>query len=57
MATFKRFEDIEAWRRAREVTKQIYKITKSGLFARDYGLKDQIRDASVSMMSNIAEGY
>lgn len=57
MATFKRFEDIEAWQRARELTRKIYKITKAGPFARDFGLKDQIRDASVSMMSNIAEGF
>ncbi|HXD31749.1 MAG TPA: four helix bundle protein [Pyrinomonadaceae bacterium] len=57
MATFKRFEDIDAWQSARALTRKIYKITREGPFARDFGLKDQIRDASVSMMSNIAEGF
>ena len=57
MATFKKFEEIEAWRKARELTKRIYKISRTTSFARDFGLKDQIRRASVSSMSNIAEGY
>lgn len=57
MATFQKFEQIEAWQRARELTRKVYKITKEGGFARDFGLKDQIRDASVSMMSNITEGF
>lgn len=57
MATFKRFEDIKAWQKAREVTRQVYKVSKLGEFARDYGLRDQIQRASVSIMSNIAEGH
>ena len=57
MATFQKFEQIEAWQRARELTRKVYKITREGAFARDFGLRDQIRDASVSMMSNIAEGF
>ncbi|MFN0110966.1 MAG: four helix bundle protein [Blastocatellia bacterium] len=57
MPTFRRFEDIEAWKKAREVTVQIYTLTKSGDFAKDYGLRDQIRRASVSIMANIAEGF
>ena len=57
MATFKKFEEIEAWRKARDLTKRIYKISRTTAFARDFGLKDQIRRASVSIMSNIAEGY
>lgn len=57
MATFQTFEDIEAWQRSRELTKSIYKITSQGTFARDFGLRDQIRKASVSIMSNIAEGF
>jgi four helix bundle protein len=57
MSTIKRFEDIEAWQRAREIAKNIYRITSSGEFSRDYGLKDQIRRSSVSIMSNIAEGF
>ena len=52
-----RFEDIEAWKKARELVKSIYQVTREGDFAKDYGLKDQIRRASVSIMSNIAEGY
>jgi four helix bundle protein len=57
MATFNRFEDIDAWQRSRELTNKIYKISSKGDFARDFGLKDQIRRASVSIMSNIAEGF
>jgi four helix bundle protein len=57
MATFKNFEEIECWKKARELTRRIYEITNRPAFARDFGLKDQIRRASVSVMSNIAEGY
>ena len=57
MATFKTFEDIDAWQRSRELTNLIYKVTAEGAFSKDYGLKDQIRRASVSIMSNIAEGF
>ncbi|MBE0432310.1 four helix bundle protein [candidate division WOR-3 bacterium] len=57
MAKINRFEDIEAWKKARELTKEIYKITSSGSFSKDYGLEDQIRRASVSVVSNIAEGF
>ena len=57
MATFKKFEDIEAWQKSRQLTKQIYRVSRTGEFARDFGLRDQIRRASVSIMSNIAEGY
>ena len=57
MATFQKFEDIAAWQRARELTKDIYTLTSKGEFSRDFGLKDQIRRASVSIMSNIAEGF
>jgi four helix bundle protein len=57
MATFKKFEEIEAWKRARKLTKRVYELSGQGAFARDFGLKDQIRRASVSVMSNIAEGY
>ncbi len=52
-----RFEDFRAWQQARELTARIYRITEGGTFARDFGLRDQIRRASVSMMSNIAEGF
>ena len=57
MATIKRFEDIEAWQKARVLTRHIYETTGRGPFARDFSLKDQIRRASVSGMSNIAEGF
>ena len=57
MATFKRFEDILAWQKAREVTELVYQLSNQGLFAKDYGLRDQIRRSSMSMMANIAEGY
>lgn len=57
MATFKKFEEIECWKKARELTRHVYKVSGEASFARDFGLKDQIRRASVSIMSNIAEGY
>ena len=57
MATIERFEDIEAWKKARSLTRNIYQISSAGEFARDYGLRDQIRRAAVSGMSNIAEGF
>ncbi|MEF9425661.1 MAG: four helix bundle protein [Candidatus Mariimomonas ferrooxydans] len=53
----KYFEDLEVWKLAREITRQIYEITKKKAFAKDYGLVDQIRRASVSAMSNISEGF
>jgi len=57
MATIQKFEDIEAWQKARELTRQVYTLSGSGQFARDFGLRDQIRRAAVSIMSNIAEGF
>src|SRR3972149_7718081 len=51
------FEDLEVWKSARELTNSIYKISNNIAFSKDYGLCDQIRRASVSVMSNIAEGY
>ncbi len=52
-----RFEDFIAWQKARVLTSDIYKVTNDGAFSRDYGLKDQIRRAAVSSMSNLAEGF
>lgn len=57
MATIQRFEDLKVWKKAREVTKEVYAITSDSQFARDFGLKDQIRRSSVSVMANIAEGF
>ena len=52
-----RFEDFIAWQKARKLTDDIYRVTSEGSFARDFGLKDQIRRAAVSSMSNLAEGF
>lgn len=57
MAKIEKFEDIEAWKKARKLAREIYAISNEGLFARDFGLRDQIRRAAVSVMSNIAEGF
>jgi four helix bundle protein len=57
MAKIERFEDIESWKKSRELTKQVYEITSIGEFKRDFGLKDQLRKAAVSILSNIAEGF
>src|ERR1043166_6326019 len=57
MARLERFEDVDAWKVARELTKLIYQVTAAGEFARDFGLRDQIRRAAVSILSNIAEGF
>lgn len=52
-----KFEDLIAWKRARALTAKIYRISRQGEFGRDFGLRNQIQRASVSIMSNIAEGY
>jgi len=57
MAVFKTFEEINAWQNARELVKDVYAMTGSGDFSKDYGLKDQIQRASISICSNIAEGF
>ncbi len=57
MGRTKKFEDIESWKRARSLTKNIYQVTATGKFAHDFGLKDQMRRATVSILSNIAEGF
>lgn len=57
MAKIERFEDIQAWQKARELNKDIYKITMNPSFSKDFSLKDQTRRASVSIMANIAEGF
>jgi len=57
MSTIVRFEDIEAWQTAHELTRIVYELTKHVEFARDYGLSNQMQRASVSIMSNIAEGF
>lgn len=57
MGAIKRFEEIEAWQTAREVSRLVYSLTKNRPFAGDFGLRDQIRRAAVSIMANIAEGF
>ncbi|MGZ8427179.1 MAG: four helix bundle protein [Candidatus Binatia bacterium] len=57
MSTFQSFTEIEAWQKARELTFRVYAVSKRGAFAKDFELLGQIRSASVSVMSNIAEGF
>ncbi len=57
MGMIKKFEDIKAWQKAREMVLEIYKICADGKLNRDFGLKGQLCRAAVSTMSNIAEGY
>lgn len=57
MATIKRFEEIKVWREARELAKMVYNATSQGGLAKDFGLKEQIQRAAVSVGSNIAEGF
>ncbi|MEA3360393.1 MAG: four helix bundle protein [Thermodesulfobacteriota bacterium] len=52
-----RFEDIDSWLLARELTRKVYALTKKTKFTRDFGLKKQIQDAAGSSMHNIAEGF
>ena len=51
------FEDLEAWKIGRKLTKAIYPLTRKVDFSKDFGLSDQIRRASVSVMTNVAEGF
>ncbi|MBI2990679.1 MAG: four helix bundle protein [Deltaproteobacteria bacterium] len=53
----KYFEDLEVWKEGRRLTNRIYDVTEDTRFSRDFGLRDQIRRAAVSVMSNIAEGF
>lgn len=57
MAKFDRFEDILSWQKARNTTKRVYEVSNSGAFAKDFGLRDQLRRSVVSIMANIAEGF
>ncbi|HYJ91391.1 MAG TPA: four helix bundle protein [Pyrinomonadaceae bacterium] len=57
MPRIQRFQDLEAWKIAREVTREIYAVAQRREFARDFGLRDQVCRSSVSIMSNIAEGF
>jgi four helix bundle protein len=52
-----RFEELRVWQKSRDLALAVYRLTSRGAFARDFGLRDQIRRAAVSVMSNIAEGF
>jgi four helix bundle protein len=52
-----RFEDLAVWKKAKELSLSIYRVTNDGRFSRDWALRDQVRRAAVSVMSNIAEGF
>jgi four helix bundle protein len=53
----RRFEDLIAWQKARALTREVYRVTATGRFARDFRLCSQLQAASVSVMANIAEGF
>lgn len=57
MPTIKQFEKLAVWQSARKLVNQVYEITRNSDFARDFALRDQIRKAAISVMSNIAEGF
>lgn len=57
MAIYQSFEELPIWQESRSLVKLVYDFTKSGAFSTDFGLRDQIQRASVSIMTNIAEGF
>ena len=57
MATVDNFEELDVWKLARALTVKVYRFSRLGLFAKDYGFRDQICRAAVSIVSNIAEGF
>lgn len=57
MATYGSFEELEVWKLGMDLCTSVYSITNQEFFAKDFGLKDQIRRCSVSIPSNIAEGF
>jgi four helix bundle protein len=57
MATINRFEDLEIWQLARHQAKEIYNLTKTGTFSKDFELKNQISRSAESVMDNIAKGF
>ena len=57
MTIIRRFEDLNVWKIARNLSKDIYRVTHNDAFSKDYGLRNQIRRAAISVMSNIAEGF
>ncbi|MEM6326537.1 MAG: four helix bundle protein [Bacteroidota bacterium] len=57
MATVQCFQDLRAWQLARELNRRVYSLSADGPFGRDFALRDQIRKASISVSSNVAEGF
>ncbi len=57
MASVTRFEELVAWQKARDLTRDVYRATQQGRFAKDFGLSGQIQRAATSVMSNVAEGF
>jgi four helix bundle protein len=57
MATYKIFEELDIWQRSRSLANEIYSISSQGRFGKDFVLQNQMRKASISVMSNIAEGF
>ena len=55
--TVQNFEDLNVWKQARLLTQEVYRLTKTEKFSRDFGLRDQIHRAAISVISNIAEGF
>jgi four helix bundle protein len=57
LGEIQRFEDLVAWQLAREVTREVYTVTREGAFGKDFALVDQMRRSAISVMSNLAEGF
>jgi four helix bundle protein len=57
MPSISRFEDLIAWQKARQLTREIYGVSRQEAFGKDWALASQIQQAAVSVMSNIAEGF
>jgi four helix bundle protein len=55
--TVENFEDLNVWKQARQLTQETYRLTRTERFLKDFGLRDQMQRAAVSIMSNIAEGF
>jgi four helix bundle protein len=57
MASVEKFEDLEAWQKARELANDLYRLSGQGDFSKDWALRDQMRRSAISILSNIAEGF
>ncbi len=57
MGQTKQLEDMEVWQAAKQVVTEVYRLTRDGALAKDYGFKDQLQRAAVSIMANVADGY